>query len=174
MAKIMRNTKLFDRLSVVFLAASGLVCLCYFILLVVPSSVNPLAAPTPIPLAVFPTLTPSPPRPTPIPSETPTPTPMPSYTPVVVGSPTSSGPTPTLRPTNTRIPTRTPVPTYGPSITPSPTRSKYPFTAEITRQLSPYQCTWAGLMGGVYDLEGKPIGEAVSLGAYAGRVLLRP
>lgn len=146
---------LLDRLSIVLLAATGLVCLCYLILLVLPASVNPLAVPPPPPVAKLPTL---PPTATPLPvtpTSTPTETPRPTNTPVVQPSPT--GPTNTPRPSNTPIPTRTPVPTYGPSPTPSPTRSKFPFTAETAPTVSPYGCNWSGIMGTVYNLQGEPL-----------------
>ncbi len=152
-----KGAQLLDRLSLILLVMTGLTCLVYLILLVLPTSLNPLAAPTPVPVAQvptpLPTATPLPPTITP----TSTPTPRMTNTPVVANTPTPTGPTNTPRPTNTRPPTRTPVPTWGPSPTPSPTRSKYPFTADISPRLAPYGCNWSGITGAVYDLEGKPV-----------------
>jgi hypothetical protein len=149
-----RNT-LFDRAAVVLLAATGLVCLCYLILFILPASLNPLAPPTPIKLAQLPTPKPSPTGPLPTPSATPPPTIPPTNTRLPTLTPRK--PTNTPRPTYTPPPTRTPTETYGPSVTPSPTRSKYPFVGEVFPQVAPWGCTWAGIMGGVYDLEGLPI-----------------
>lgn len=152
-----RRVHLLDRLSIVLLAATGLVCLCYLALLALPASLNPLAAPTVVVMADTPTPRPTttPLPPTPLPTDTPTP--RLTNTPVIPETPTPTGPTNTPRPTNTRVPTRTPTPTYGPSPTPSPTRSKYPFTADLLPGASPYGCNWSGIAGAVFDLEGKPL-----------------
>ncbi len=152
MAEKKKGAQLLDRLALLFLGATGLVCVCYLLLLVLPT--NPLAPPTPVEVVRWPTLAPSN---TPLPptvAATNTPTPRFTNTPVV-GTPPTIGPTPTVRATITRPPTRTPSPTYGPSLTPSPTRSKFPFTAEIAPQVSPFGCNWAGLMGTVFDLQGE-------------------
>jgi len=152
-----RRNELFNRLARFFLGATGFTCLCYLLLLVIPPSNNPIARPEPEVMVFIPTATATPTGPTPTLAPTRTPTPRLTNTPVIKGTPTPPGPSDTPRPTYTRPPSRTPLPTDGPSPTPSPTRSKYPFTAEIYGQLSPFGCNWAGLMGVVIDLEGNHV-----------------
>lgn len=156
MAKKRGSQRVLDRLAVVFFVLTLGVCVCDALLLALPTQFNPLAAPTRIALAKKPPPTLAPTNPPPSATPTASSTPRATNTPVV-GATTPSGPTNTPRPTITRPPTRTPTPTWGPSPTPSPTRSKFPFTAEIVLQPSPYGCNWAGVAGVVFDLEGKPL-----------------
>lgn len=166
MARNRTQNTLFDRLAMALLAATGMVCLCYLVLFILPASLNPLAPPTPIQIAVLPTPAPSP---TGLPAtSTPPPPPTARVTNTRMPTNTPRKPTNTPRNTNTPPPSRTPTVTYGPSPTPSPTRSKYPFVGEIIPQVAPWGCTWAGLMGGVYDMEGLPlVGYLVHVEGYA-------
>ncbi|MCA9924081.1 MAG: hypothetical protein KC421_17010, partial [Anaerolineales bacterium] len=143
-------------------------------------AINVLLAPdlpTPIPVAVIPTLGPTnTPFPTPTPSGllatwTPVPlepsvTPKPSNTPRPsrTPSPIPTFPTKTATPTPTNTPTETPTITpTGPTPTTPPTRSAFPFTKTDN---SPFYlqnfsnnagCSWAGIAGEVLDLNRNPV-----------------
>lgn len=135
-----RGAQLLDRLTMGLLAATGIMCLVYLVLLVALPGSQPSI--TRVPIAKLPKVLPTAPQPTLTPTHPPTPTRFPTNTPVItatfalVASPTSG-------------PTNTPLPRFTPS--------KYAFTAEITLQASPYGCNWAGIAGTVSDMDYKPL-----------------
>lgn len=119
-------------------------------------AVIPSLTHTPTP-ALGPTFTPQvvPPTVTSAPTDTRTPTLTPSATPIF--------PTKTATPTPTNTPTATPTETpIGPTPTPSPTLSAFPFTKSDTSPFFLHNaiyagCSWMGVAGEVLDLDRRPV-----------------
>ena len=144
-----KRDRLFNIVSVVMLALTIIVVLCYILI-----AVNPFLPINPFPpdpnrfLVASLTPTPTPTRDlvatwTPTATPTVTPTPPPSFTPTVTPTPAP------LQSTATLIPTRTP--------TPRVTRSPWPFTYEIEYQTPIHGCAWMGVAGTVEDIDGNPL-----------------
>lgn len=121
-------------------------------------AVVPSLTPTMTPNALLPTWTPQAPEPTPepLPTNTRRPTLEPTATPTLP----SRTPTPTATNTPTNTPTSTPL---GPTATTSPTRSSFLFTKSDS---SPFYlqnfannagCDWMGIAGEVLDLSRNPV-----------------
>lgn len=159
------RTQLFNQLTLLLLALTPIVLICYLVILVFPSiPLNPLPPIAQLPPAVVP------PTGTPTATPTVTPTPRPTNTPTdmptATASPTS---TPTDLPTNTPEPTiagRRTGPTLPPSLTPSSTptpivtlsvtKSPYNYTVDVKYQRSQvYGSVWAGVAGLVIGLDHK-------------------
>ncbi len=149
-----QRDRVFNLLSLVVLALTGITFLCYVTIAINPhlpynpfpprtqdlaaESLPSTATPTRILAATWtPTVTP-----------TVTPTPPPSFTPTVTPTPapTDLAPTPTPTPTETSAPP-----------TPRVTRSPYPFTYEIFYETPLYGCAWMGVAGTVQDIDGNPL-----------------
>jgi len=133
----MPNTRarLFNMLSLVFLALTALMCVVFAALF--------FAAP---PSAALVTLTPGP-------TDTPPIAPTPSKTLRPTNTPTTT-PSPSFTPSATTVVTGTAAtPTPGPSLTPSPTRSPFNYVARVEYQRSIYGLNWAGVAGLVYGLD---------------------
>lgn len=154
------RTQLFNQLTLLFLALTPIVLICYLVILLFPTSaLNPLPPVVLAPPAVVP------PTSTPTATPTVTATPRPTNTPTVAPSPTPV-PTepPTELPTNTPEPTvagRRTGPTLPPSLTPSSTptpivtlsvtESPFNYTAEVIYQYHQlYGVNWAGIAGRVF------------------------
>jgi hypothetical protein len=159
------RTQLFNQLTLLFLALTPIVLICYLVILAFPTSVlNPLA---PIAVALPPVV---PPTRTATATPTVTATPRPTNT-------STTAPTPTATPTDlpTEPPTNTPAPTIAgrrgaptlpssltPSRTPTPivtlsvTRSPLNYTADVNYQRAQlYGTNWAGVAGLVIGLDRK-------------------
>ncbi len=145
-----QKDRLFNTLSLIMLALTVIVILCYILIAINPYlPFNPFPPP-PRKIAVVATNTPTPtaersPIPTWTPTATPTitPTPPPTFTPTPTRTPTPITPTPTA--------TSTPTPT------PRVTRSPWPFTYELTYETPIYGCNWLGVAGTVVDIDGNPL-----------------
>ena len=157
---------LFNQLTLLCLALTPIVLICYLVILVFPTSaLNPLP-----PLALLPPVI-VPPTPTPTNTPTATPTTRPTNTATATSTAT---PVPTATPTE--LPTNTPPPTISgtlrsgttlpPSLTPSrtptpivtlgPTQSPFNYTAEVIYQRAQlYGANWAGVAGLVFGLDHK-------------------
>ncbi|UCC62208.1 MAG: hypothetical protein JSV36_15715 [Anaerolineae bacterium] len=154
--------QLYHRLTIVTLALTALVSVCYLAAFISPSLFGGLlsteratptlaiamSSPTPRPTVVA-TDT-SVPTWTSLPTRTPRPTETPQNTPTATRTP---GPTPTFPPT------WTPLPTVG---TPPPTRSNYPFALRdneliYTQYFFSSDCNWLGIAGLVVDRDDNPI-----------------
>jgi len=177
------RTQLFNQLTVLLLALTPIVLICYLVILIVPTfPLNPLPPVSQLPPAVIPptgtpTATPTvtaTPRPTNTPTAAPTATPTPTSTPT---EPPTNTPQPTVagsRPGPTLPPSATPSSTPTPIATLSVTKSPFNYTAEVIYQRAQlYGTNWAGVAGLVFGLDRKhqpnivlrlwgdePIGEA--------------
>jgi septal ring-binding cell division protein DamX len=160
------RTQLFNQLTLLFLALTPIVLICYLVIWAFPTSaLNPLAPlalePPPV---VLPTSTSSA---TPTATATARPTNTSTSMPTSTATPTA---TPTEQPTSTRAPTaqgtRRAGPTLPPSLTPSSTptpivtlsvtKSPFNYTAEVIYQRAQlYGTNWAGVAGLVFGLERK-------------------
>jgi hypothetical protein len=155
------RTQLFNQLTLLFLALTPIVLICYLVILLFPTfPLNPLAPialePTPVALPTgTPTATPTATataRPTNTPTAMPTPTETPTETPTV---PPTDTPAPTARGTRragpTLPPSLTPSSTPTPIVTLSVTKSPFNYTAEVIYQYHQlYGVNWAGIAGRVF------------------------
>ncbi len=159
----MKNARALNQLTTLTLIASGVVLVCYVIVLLFPQiPLNPFR---PEGLALVATLTPTP---------TATGTLPPTWTPTVVASPIGPRATFTPEPTATVRPTRTPTiipsPTRDPRI---PTRSSLKFTNTVpVLGPDPYGAAcgnWGGVGGQVLDVDGSPL-AGVSVVGWGGPI----
>jgi hypothetical protein len=164
------RTQLFNQLTLLCLALTPIVLICYLVILMSPTSaINPLRPVALLPPPIVPpthtpthtpTVTPTA-RPTKTPTATPTATPSPTETPTALPtdtpSPTLSGtrrPGATLPPSLT--PSRTPTPTPTLIATLSVTLSPFNYTAEVIYQRAQlYGTNWAGVAGLVFGIDHK-------------------
>lgn len=159
------RTQLFNQLTLLLLALTPIILICYLMILLFPDSqLNPLrpvvlAPPAVVPPTSTPTATPTitaTPRPTNTPTEAPTATPSPSVTPI---EPATNTPEPTAagrRTGPTLPPSLTPSSTPTPIVTLSVTRSPFNYTFDVNYQYHQlYGVKWAGVAGLVFGLDNK-------------------
>jgi hypothetical protein len=156
------RTQLFNQLTLLFLALTPIVLICYLVILVFPTSainlLRPMATlpPAIVPPTHTPTHTPTntpTARPTKTPTATPTATPTETPTELPMDTPPStiSGTLPSGAP-----PLRTPSHTPTSIATLSVTQSPFNYTAEVLYQYHQlYGVNWAGVAGLVFGLDHK-------------------
>ncbi|MBI5566365.1 MAG: hypothetical protein HY870_15810 [Chloroflexi bacterium] len=158
------RTQLFNQLTLLLLALTPIVLICYVTILLFPTMpLNPLPPvalqpPAIVPPTGTPTETPTAtatPRSTNTPTEAPTATPSPTVMPT---EPPTNTPEPTLtgRRGPTLPPSLTPSSTPTPIVTLSVTKSPFNYTAEVIYQRAQlYGTNWAGVAGLVFGLDRK-------------------
>ncbi|HZY42966.1 MAG TPA: hypothetical protein VFF59_13325 [Anaerolineae bacterium] len=160
------RTQLLNQLTLLLLALTPIVLICYLVILLFPTSaLNPLRPVAVLPPAIVPpTDTPTDmPTATPTARPTNTPTAMPTATPLPTETPTelpTNMPPPTIRGTRrsgaTLPPSLTPSRTPTPIVTLSVTQSPFNYTAEVIYQRAQlYGTNWAGVAGLVFGLDRK-------------------
>ncbi len=159
------RAQLFNQLTVLFLALTPIVLICYLLILVFPTfPLNPLQPialepPAVIPPTHTPTDTPTvttTPRPTNTPTVMPTDTPVPTETPTEPPTDTPEPPVATKRGSTPLPPSLTPSPTPTPIVTLSATQSPFNYTVEVIYQRAQlYGTNWAGVAGLVFSVDHK-------------------
>ncbi len=160
------RAQLFNQLTLLFLALTPIVLICYLLILVFPTfPLNPLPPvalkpPAVIPPTHTPTDTPTvtaTPRPTNTPTVVPTDTPVPTETPTEPPTDTPEPPVATKRGSTPLPPSLTPSPTPTPIVTLSVTQSPFNYTVRPALSVSQlYGVNWAGVAGLVFGLDHKP------------------
>jgi hypothetical protein len=159
----MKNARALNQLTALTLLASGIVLVCYTIILIFPQiPLNPFR---PESIALVATLTPT---------ATATGTLPPTWTPTAIASPIGVRATFTPEPTATLRPTRTPTVVPSPTIDPRiPTRSPFKFTStKPVLMADPYGAAcgnWGGVGGQVLNVDGSPL-AGVSVVGWGGPI----
>ena len=159
----MENARTLNQLAALTLIASGVVLVCYVIVLLFPQiPLNPFR---PESITLLATLGPT---------ATATSTLPPTWTPTAVASPIGPRATFTPEPTATPRPTRTPTIIPSPTIDPRiPTRSPFKFTnTALVLTSDPYGAAcgnWGGVGGQVLNVDGSPL-AGVSVVGWGGPI----
>ncbi|MBP7686646.1 MAG: hypothetical protein KA765_02025 [Thermoflexales bacterium] len=159
----MKNARTLNQLAALTLIASGVVLVCYVIVLLFPQiPLNPFR---PESITLLATLGPT---------ATATSTLPPTWTPTAVASPIGPRATFTPEPTATPRPTRTPTIIPSPTIDPRiPTRSPFKFTnTALVLTSDPYGAAcgnWGGVGGQVLNVDGSPL-AGVSVVGWGGPI----